>query len=53
MALLENEQAALEQLEQSVTDFYIIVVGDDLEIDKTKTVEERLLALSKLIDDVI
>lgn len=46
MALLVKEQRALAQLEQSLVTYYAIMLGEDLEIDTNKTVEERLLFLS-------
>jgi hypothetical protein len=46
MALLVKEQKALAQLEQSLITYYAIMLGEKLEIDTSKTVEERLLFLS-------
>jgi len=46
MALLVKEQKALAQLEQSLITYYGVMLGEELIIDTTKTVEERLLFLS-------
>jgi len=45
MALLVKEQKALAQLEQSLITYYSIMLGEELVIDTSKTVEERLLFL--------
>jgi hypothetical protein len=53
MALLVKEAKALARLEQSFKNYLTIVHGqdpDDLGIDSAKTVEERLLYLSALLD---
>ena len=53
MALLVKEQRALAQLEQSLVTYYAIMLAEDLEIDVTKTVEERLLFLSVHINGLL
>jgi hypothetical protein len=53
MALLVKELKALEQLEQSLVAYYAIMLGEELEIDTSKTVEERLLFLSVQINGLL
>jgi hypothetical protein len=53
MALLVKEQKALEQLEQSLVTYYAIMLGEELVIDTSKTVEERLLFLSVHINGLL
>jgi hypothetical protein len=53
MALLVKEQKALEKLEQSFKNYYVVVLGedsDDLGIDSSKTPEERILHLAMMLD---
>lgn len=52
MGLLIKEQKALDKLEQSFINYYLVVLGEDIsdEIDKTKTPEERILQLSVFLD---
>ena len=53
MALLVKEAKALAHLEQAFKNYLTTVHGqdpDNLEIDSTKTVEERLLYLSVLLN---
>jgi hypothetical protein len=53
MALLVKELKALNKLEQSFKTYFTIVVGEDAEdlgIDDTKSVEQRLLHLAMLLD---
>lgn len=53
MALLVKEQKALEKLEDSLITYYGIMLGEQLEINRTKTVEERLLFLSVHINGLL
>lgn len=53
MALLVKEQKALAQLEQSLVTYYAIMLGEELAIDTSKTVEERLLFLSVHINGLL
>jgi hypothetical protein len=53
MALLVKEQKALTQLEQSLVSYYAIMLGEELAIDTTKTIEERLLFLSVHINGLL
>ncbi len=46
MALLVKERKALEHLEQALVTYYAVMLGESLEIDTSKTVEERLMFLS-------
>jgi len=46
MALLVKERKALEQLEQAFITYYEKVLGLELSIDSSKTIEERLLFLA-------
>ena len=53
MALLVKELKALEKLEQSFKNYYVIVLGEDqndLEINSSKTPEERMLYLAMMLD---
>jgi hypothetical protein len=53
MALLVKEQKALAQLEQAFKNYYSVVLGsnpEDLDIDSSKTPEERMLYLSSLLN---
>lgn len=53
MALLVKEQKALAHLEQSLVTYYAIMLGEELVIDTSKTVEERLLFLSVHISGLL
>lgn len=53
MALLVKEAKALAQLEQSLITYYAIMLGEELVIDTTKSVEERLLFLSVHINGLL
>jgi hypothetical protein len=53
MALLVKEQKALAHLEQSLVTYYAIMLGEEIQIDITKTVEERLLFLSVHINGLL
>jgi hypothetical protein len=53
MALLVKEQKALHKLEDSLIAYYGIMLGETLEIDTSKTVEERLLFLSVHINGLL
>jgi hypothetical protein len=46
MALLVKERKALEQLEQAFVRYYEQILNLELEVDRSKTVEERLLFLA-------
>lgn len=46
MALLVKERKALEHLEQSLFTYYAVMLGEELHIDTTKTIEERLYFVS-------
>ncbi len=50
MALLVKELKALEQLEQAIVTYYAIMLGEELIIDRTKSIEERLLFLSAQVE---
>lgn len=50
MALLVKERKALEQLEQSFEMYFQKVYGTSADIDSSKSVEERMLYLSVLLD---
>jgi hypothetical protein len=53
VALLVKELKALEKLEQSFKNYYVIVLGEDqndLEINSSKTPEERMLYLAMMLD---
>jgi hypothetical protein len=51
MALLVNEQRALEKLEDTFIAYFGVVAGEDIsdEIDRNKTPEERMLFLATLL----
>jgi hypothetical protein len=53
MALLVKEAKALTQLEQSLVTYYAIMLSEELVIDASKTVEERLLFLSAHINGLL
>lgn len=53
MTLLVKEQKALEKLEDSLIAYYGVMLGEQIEIDRTKTVEERLLFLSEHINALL
>lgn len=53
MALLVKERKALEQLEQSLVTYYAIMLGETLDIDSSKSIEERLLFLSVHINGLL
>lgn len=53
MALLVKELRALEQLEQSLVTYYAIMLAEEIQIDITKTIEERLLFLSVHINGLL
>jgi len=53
MALLVKERKALEKLEQSFKTYFSIVSGEDVVIDASLSVEERILYLSVLLDGSI
>jgi hypothetical protein len=46
MALLVKERKALEQLEKAFVQYYEQILHLPLEVDTSKTVEERLLFLA-------
>ena len=46
MALLVKENKALLTLEKAFKEYYDVVLGKDLYIDNTKSVEDRLLFLA-------
>lgn len=46
MALLVKERKALEHLEQALVTYYAVMLGEELHIDTTKTIEERLYFIS-------
>ena len=46
MALLVKENKALLTLEKAFQEYYVVVLGKDLYIDSTKSVEDRLLFLA-------
>ena len=53
VALLVKEHKALEKLEQSFINYYVVVLGEDekdLGIDSSKTPEERMLYLAMMLD---
>lgn len=53
MALLVKERKALEQLEQAFVNYLTIVHGqspDEVDIDNTKSPEERILYLLVLLN---
>jgi hypothetical protein len=53
VALLVKELKALEKLEQSFINYYVVVLGENLEdlgIDSSKTTEERMLYLAMMLD---
>lgn len=53
MALLVKEQKALAHLEQSLVTYYAIMLGEELVIDTSKTIEERLYFLSVHISGLL
>lgn len=53
MALLVKEQRALAQLEQSLVNYYAIMLGEEIQIDRNLSVEERLLVLSVHINGLL
>jgi hypothetical protein len=53
MALLIKERKALEQLEQSLVTYYSIMLGENLEINTSASIEERLLFLSVHISGLL
>lgn len=53
MALLVKERKALEQLEQAFINYLTVVLGqnpEEIDIDSSKSPEERLLYLSVLLN---
>jgi len=53
VALLVKERKALEKLEKSFINYYVVVLGEDpenLDIDSNKTPEERILHLAMMLD---
>ena len=41
--MLVKDRKAVEKLELAIVTYYAVMLGDDLVIDTTKTLEERIL----------
>ena len=41
--MLVRDKKAIEKLEAAIVTYYSIMLGDDLVVDTTKTLEERIL----------